>query len=383
MRDQSRRLEVPRRALTVLLIGAASYAVYRMIQTVLYGAKFVASGITPVQRIIISATDGAIMALTAPVALWASKRFPLMPAPSVQNIAAHITIAIGSSVIWVAALNTAFSLVTGNPVENPFLAANLAWFTTNLFAYSLFVAIVHLMAFQQRVREGELHAALLQSQLSTARLETLKAQLHPHFLFNTLHTISELIHIDPAAADAMVIRLGKLLRLSLEYTSEAEVSLDREIDVLTAYLDLHRMRHGDRLTATIEVDPALRRALVPPMILQPLVENSLRHGINKRSASGSISITAERVDETLRLTVLDDGVGLPEHLVEGVGLSNTRTRLGQLYGSGQSFAITPRLSGGTQAIIEFPLRLSPQRLDAPKVRPVSRFGRDQSASRIL
>jgi two-component sensor histidine kinase len=383
MRDQSRTLEVPRRALTVLLIGAASYAAYRMIQTVLYGTKFVEQGLTPLQRIVISAMDGAIMALTAPVALWTSKRFPLVPVPSVRNIAAHGAIAIGLSVIWVAALNAAFSLVTGDPVENPFLVANLAWFTTNLFAYSLFVAIVHLMAFQQRVREGELHAALLQSQLSTARLETLKAQLHPHFLFNTLHTISELIHIDPAAADAMVIRLGKLLRLSLEYTSEAEVSLEREVDVLTAYLDLHRMRHRDRLTVTIDVDPALRRALVPPMILQPLVENSLRHGINKRSASGSIWIAAERVGERLRLMVRDDGVGLPEHLVEGVGLTNTRTRLAQLYDDEQSFALGPAPHGGTEAVIELPLRLSSQRLDASKVRPVSRPERDGNPARII
>ena len=383
MRDQSPGLAVPRRALTVLLIGAASYAVYRMIQTVLYGAKFVDQGITPLQRIVVSATDGAIMALTAPVALWASKRFPLMPMPSIQNVAAHVAIAVGSSVVWIAALNTAFALVTGTPVESPFFAANLAWFTTNLFAYSLFVAVVHLMAFQQRVRESEVHAALLQSQLSTARLETLKAQLHPHFLFNTLHTISELIHIDPTAADAMVIRLGKLLRLSLEYTSEAEVSLEREIEVLTAYLDLHRMRHRDRLTTTIEVDPSLRRALVPPMILQPLVENSLRHGINKRSASGSISITAERAGERLRLAVRDDGVGLPEHLVEGVGLSNTRTRLGQLYAGNQSFVLASRPGGGTEAVIELPLRLPPQRLDEPKVRPVSRAGREWNSSRML
>ena len=383
MRDQSRRLEVPSRALTVLLIGATSYAVYRIIQTLVFGATLDHDGPRPLQRMAVSVTDGVIMAFTAPIALWASKRFPLMPTPSIQKIFAHFVIAIASSLIWIEALTVAYATVTETPVTSPFLAANLAWFTSNLFAYALFVAVVHLMAFQQRVRESEVHSALLQSQLSTARLETLKAQLHPHFLFNTLHTISELIHIDPKAADAMVIRLGKLLRLSLEYTGETEVSLEREIEVLTAYLDLHRMRHGNRLTATIDVDPALRRALVPPMILQPLVENSLRHGINKRSASGSISIAAERVEDTLRLVVRDDGVGLPDRLVEGVGLSNTRTRLGQLYGSEQSFLISSRPGDGTEAIIELPLRLSPQRLDAPKVRPVSRSGRDQNASRIL
>ena len=239
------------------------------------------------------------------------------------------------------------------------------------------------MAFQQRVRQSELHAVLLQAQLSTARLETLKAQLHPHFLFNTLHTISELIHIDPKAADAMVIRLGKLLRRSLEYTSEAEVSLDREIEVLTAYLDLHRMRHGDRLTATIDVDPSLRRALVPPMILQPLVENSLRHGINRRSTSGSIAISAERVGDRLCLAVRDDGVGLPERLVEGVGLSNTRTRLRQLYGDDHSFVLSPRTGGGTEASVELPLRIPSPRLDAAKVRTVYPAGRERTGSPMM
>jgi sensor histidine kinase YesM len=383
MRDQSRRLEVPRRALTVLLIGALSYAVYRMIQTVLFGASLDEQGIRPLQRIAVSAADGAIMALTAPVAVWASKRFPLTSARSMQNALAHFAIAIVSSLIWIESLNFAFARVTGTPISSPFVVANLAWFTTNLFAYSLFVAVVHLMASQQRVRESALHAALLQSQLSTARLETLKAQLHPHFLFNTLHTISELIHIDPKAADAMVIRLGKLLRLSLEYTNEAEVPLEREIEVLRAYLDLHRMRHGDRLTATIDIDPALRRSLVPPMILQPLVENSLRHGINKRSASGAIAISAERVDDRLRLSVRDNGVGLPEHVVEGVGLSNTRTRLGQLYHDHHSFVLASNPGGGTEAIIELPLRSLPQRLDAPKVRPVSRAAREPNSSHIV
>jgi LytS/YehU family sensor histidine kinase len=216
--------------------------------------------------------------------------------------------------------------------------------------------------------------------LSTARLETLKAQLHPHFLFNTLHTISELIHIDPAAADAMVIRLGRLLRLSLEYTSESEVSLEREMEVLTAYLDLHRMRHGDRLHATIDVDPSLRRAFVPPMILQPLVENALRHGINRRSASGAIWISAERVENRLRLAVCDDGLGLPERLVEGVGLSNTRTRLSQLYAVDHSFVVRPRTGGGTEAIVELPLRFQSPRLDASKVRPVYQTERERSGS---
>jgi two-component system LytT family sensor kinase len=382
MRDKPLELQPPRRTLSVLVIGSSAYAMYRMIQTVLFGAKFVEQGVTAGQRVVVAATDGAIMALTAPLAMWASKRFPLAPSPSWRNILAHLAIAFASALAWMASLTIVFSVVTGTAFSNPFRIANLSWFTSNLFAYSLFVAIIHVVSFQERARESELHTALLQSQLSTARLETLKAQLHPHFLFNTLHTISELIHIDPKAADAMVIRLGRLLRLSLEYTGEAEVSLEREVEVLTVYLDLHRMRH-DRLEATIDIDPSLHGALVPPMIFQPLVENSLRHGINRRSTSGSISIVAERIGERLRLAVRDDGIGLPEHLVEGVGLTNTRTRLAQLYDREESFVLRPRGGGGTEAIVEFPLRFQSPRLDASKVRPVSAAGHKRKGSRTM
>ena len=352
MRDQT---PATRRALTVIVFGAASYAVYRMIQTILLGDSSGAA--SPLHKVIVSAFDGVIMALLAPVALWASRVFPLVPTPRLRNLAAHAIIGLCAASAWIVAMYAFFAAVTRTPFPNlaP-IADHLAWLTSNLFAYTLVVAVVHLMSFQQQVRQGELHAALLQSQLSTARLETLKAQLHPHFLFNTLHTISELIHIDPNAADAMVIRLGRLLRLSLDYTADTEVSVDRELEVVTAYLDLHRMRHGDRLTTQISVDPAVRDALVPPMILQPLVENSLRHGINRRSAPGKIWVNAQRAGEYLRLTVSDNGVGLPPHVVEGVGLSNTRTRLHQLYDGDQRFALGARSGGGVEAIVELPLR---------------------------
>jgi two-component sensor histidine kinase len=354
MRDQTPAVDFPRRSLTVLVLGAASYAVYRMIQTALIGDFNVR--ISAPDKLIVSAFDGAIMALLAPVALWASRTFPLVPTPRFRNLAAHCIIALCAAAGWIAALVVFYSLVTRTSLSITISTIDLSWLSSNLFAYSLLVAVVHLMSFQQRVRRGELHAALLQSQLSTARLETLKAQLHPHFLFNTLHTISELIHIDPNAADAMVIRLGRLLRLSLEYTADAEVSVDREFEVVRAYLDLHQMRHGDRLATHIHVDPAVRDALVPPMILQPLVENALRHGITRRLAPGKIWVNARRAGENLRLTVSDNGVGLPAEIVEGVGLRNTRTRLLQLYDHDQQFLLTERSGGGVEAVIELPLR---------------------------
>jgi two-component system LytT family sensor kinase len=358
MRDRTPTTEFPRRASTVLLFGAAAYAVYRMLQTVLYGATYSDPGVSALDRIVVSAADGTLMALTVPLALWASRRFPLGSSARGRNIAAHMGIALTAAALWIVALSGVYAAVTHTPLKSPLAPAYLAWLTTNLFAYSLLVAVVHLISFQERVRQTELKSALLQSQLSTAKLETLRAQLQPHFLFNTLHTISELIHIDPNAADAMVIRLGRLLRVSLEYTADTEVSIDREMEIVGAYLDLHRMRHGDRLSSTIDVEPSVRNALVPPMILQPLVENSLRHGLNRRAAGGRIWVSARRHGNRLRLTVSDDGVGLPGTIVEGVGLSNTRTRLHQLYDTDQTFRLGARGEGGTEATIEIPLHVA-------------------------
>ncbi len=358
MRDETPTTEFPRRASTILFFGAAAYAVYRMLQTVLYGASYSDAGVSALDRIIVSAADGTLMALTVPLALWASRRFPLGSSARARNIIAHAGIALTAAGLWIVALSGVYAAVTNTPLKSPLAPAYLAWLTTNLFAYALLVAVVHLISSQERVRQTELQSARLQSQLSTAKLETLKAQLHPHFLFNTLHTISELIHINPNAADAMVIRLGRLLRVSLEYTADTEVSIEREMEIVGAYLDLHRMRHGDRLSSIIDVEPSVRNALVPPMILQPLVENSLRHGLNRRAAGGRIWVSASQHGGRLRLTVSDDGVGLPAAIVEGVGLSNTRTRLHQLYDTDHTFSLGVRSDGGAQATIEIPLHVT-------------------------
>jgi LytS/YehU family sensor histidine kinase len=188
-------------------------------------------------------------------------------------------------------------------------------------------------------------AAKLDGELRAAELENLKAQLQPHFLFNTLQAISTLIHRDPPAADRMLTDLSDLLRVSLRHTAAQEVPLRDELGFLTRYLDIMRVRFGDRLTIEVGVDPGLLDAMVPSLVLQPLAENAIRHGMEDRSDAGRVEIRARREADTLILEVLDDGPGLRSGVSpgdgDGIGLANTRDRLARLYGSAYSVATRP------------------------------------------
>jgi len=204
----------------------------------------------------------------------------------------------------------------------------------------------------------------LRGRLTEAQLDVLKAQLRPHFLFNTLNSISTLIHTDPDSADHMVVQLADLLRASLESSGKHEITLAEEVRLLERYLDIMRVRHQDRLSVAITVSPRASRALVPHFILQPLVENAIEHGIARRAGAGSIVVEATDVDGRLDIRVADDGCGLQPRLNdsrapdEGIGLGNTRLRLAQLYGDAQSLMLKHADSGGTVVTITIPLRES-------------------------
>jgi sensor histidine kinase YesM len=259
-------------------------------------------------------------------------------------------------IAWIGGLVTIANAVTGAARDEFYLPAYLNWLTANLFAYAALVATLHAMLLEHHLRRRRLQALRLHTQLSTARLEALKAQLHPHFLFNTLHTISELIHSDPDAADSMVVRLADLLRLSIDTSVDHEIRLQQELSVLESYVALNRMRYGERLAVAVDVDRELLDVLVPPLLLQPLVENALRHGLEPRRSGGNVRVSATARGPRLTLSVADDGVGLPPRFVEGVGFRNTRTRLGELYGEDYTFAVTAPPGGGTEARIDLPLR---------------------------
>jgi hypothetical protein len=198
----------------------------------------------------------------------------------------------------------------------------------------------------------------LQRQLVRLELDHLKSQLQPHFLFNTLNAIAELVHRDPEKADRLIVRLGDLLRISLDIGGKQEVTLRDELNLLDAYVEIELTRCGDRLSVSMEIEPGALDAMVPVLILQPLVENAIRHGMSDLSKPGHIHIRARSGHKTLELRVEDNGVGLgnsPHQKGSGVGVSNTRLRLRQLYGDRHEFELVNRPGGGVSAIIVIPL----------------------------
>jgi signal transduction histidine kinase len=206
-------------------------------------------------------------------------------------------------------------------------------------------------------------AVELQAQLAEARLSSLRTQLNPHFLFNTLNTVSALVERDPKGVRRMIARLSELLRATLEGGSEQEIPLRRELDLLQRYLDILQIRFQGRLETSVECEPGLAEAMVPNLILQPLVENAIKHGVGRAEGCGRIDVTARRAGGELVLAVRDTGAGgangrpaAPAEPGIGVGLRNTRARLEQLYGERQQFALEPTADGGMVATITVPLR---------------------------
>ena len=213
---------------------------------------------------------------------------------------------------------------------------NLDW---ALMTYSTIVGLSYALGYYQESQARAIGAANLEARLAEARLRTLQAELHPHFLFNTLHAISTLVHTQPETADRMISRLSDLLRITFSRSGAACVPLHEELEFLQKYLEIEQTRFQDRLTVESEIDPDTLDAEVPRLILQPLVENAIKHGVAPRSAPGRISIGSRTEGSQLCLTVRDNGPGLSGDaragLHEGVGLSNTRDRLECLYGSAQ------------------------------------------------
>jgi two-component system, LytTR family, sensor kinase len=194
----------------------------------------------------------------------------------------------------------------------------------------------------------------------------LKMQLHPHFLFNTLNSISALLHQDPGLADRMIARLGDFLRLTLDNSGSQEVTLQRELEFLKCYLEIERVRFQDRLTVSYDVAPETLDAMVPNLVWQPIVENAIRHAIAPRAGSGRIEVRAQRIGSKLQLQVKDDGPGLSSKQgsngSKGVGLANTRERLRQLYGDEQRFELGSGSDRGLVVTLEIPFNHSASRI---------------------
>lgn len=234
-------------------------------------------------------------------------------------------------------------------------------FQPNFLVYwGAVVAFVALEA-RERAQAEALRAARLETQLGQAQLQALRMQLNPHFLFNTLNAIASLIHSDPEAADRMLARLAAFLRLTLDLPSGSEHSLRQELIFAESYLAIEQVRFGDRLRIAVEVPPALLDTAVPTLLLQPLLENALRHGISKRPEGGLVSIHAEAEGPRLRLEVRNEGPGCaPDRLGAGIGTANTQARLEQLFGREQRFRLLDLEGHGACARMEIPLAWTDQ-----------------------
>jgi hypothetical protein len=252
--------------------------------------------------------------------------------------------------------------VTLNFIANPPRSLFDELSHAGILMYAVPVLTEHMLLFRRRYREEHARAGALQTCLAEARLQALKMQLHPHFLFNALHTIAALVHEDPDAAERTIARLGELLRLFLASTAFHEVPLGEELRVLDLYLEIERARFEERLQVRYDVPDSLRRAMVPDLVLQPLVENAIRHGVGRMTEPGWIVVSAERRNDSLLLRVTDSGEGLKDAAQSvsagpgsrGTGLAITRGRLATLYGPRQSLVLRNLAEGGVEAAITLP-----------------------------
>jgi LytS/YehU family sensor histidine kinase len=236
-----------------------------------------------------------------------------------------------------------------------------ASFVPDLLIYGGVIGICYALDYYRKYREREVLATRLEAQLAQAQLESLRMQLHPHFLFNTLNNIVGLVRDNKnQTAVNMLVGLSDLLRHTLEHSSKQEIQLRQEINFIKLYLSIQQMRFSDRLRIQYDIHPGTTQALVPNLILQPLTENALRHGIASSRESGVVGISSSLENGNLRLSVYDDGAGLPADWQlkgsAGIGLANTAARLQQLYDDDYQFDIRNRPAGGVEVVIVIPLR---------------------------
>jgi|GEM_PF-464545 two-component sensor histidine kinase len=249
----------------------------------------------------------------------------------------------------------------GEPAPQPPVPfVTVALIRVHVPIYWVIVCLAHALAYHRRSEERQRRAAELEASLAQARLQALQAQLQPHFLFNTLNAVATLVHKDPRAADEMITNLSELLRLALDGSAQQEVTLRRELELLDRYLDIQQVRFGDRLKVERELDAAALDARVPTLILQPLVENAIKHGIEPRADRGVIGIAARREGSVLQVVVRDSGGGLASSKQprdrEGIGLANTRARLEGLYGNASRMTLRNGADGGFSVEMEMPFR---------------------------
>lgn len=303
-------------------------------------------------------------ALTPPV-LWLCWRYPIQRNKYfLSRIVLHLVASLAFTAIHVS-VRIAVYPIRFNGVVQP--VTPKLWRTMYLYfafdnivnLYAMIAILGHLMLNYRDLRVRELRSAQLEGKLARAQLSMLKMQLQPHFLFNTLHTVSALTRDNPDAAEDMLARLSDLLRQTLDNDTAQEVPLRAELDFLGRYLDIEQVRFADRLAVKIDLAPDTLDALVPNMVLQPLVENALRHGIGRKAQGGHLEIRSRREGGICMLSVQDSGPGFQQgngHMAEGIGLSNTRSRLEHLHPGKHELRLENVPEGGALVTLRIPFR---------------------------
>lgn len=326
----------------------------------------------------INATNGWRMPLLSALALWWSwgllsplifltdLRLPFSETQILKRIAAHLVLSLffTSLLVYVLlAVRALLGLGLLSALRDPqaFPNALRGMFLWNWLIYWVIVGAWQSYQYYRRYLSSELCRERLERQFSEARLNALRMQLDPHFLFNALNTISSQLERDPRLARQMIEHLGDLLRLSLDSKDRQEVPLAEEMAFLAHYVAIQKIRFGDHLKIEIRIAPEVKYALVPSLFVQPLVENAIRHGISRRASGGKVSVSAVKSGDQLEIRVLDDGVGLPPgwslETSSGLGLSVTRERIAGLHNGLSHFSVDNRAEGGTEVKILLPLKV--------------------------
>ncbi|HEY8176348.1 MAG TPA: histidine kinase [Gemmatimonadaceae bacterium] len=356
----------------IALAGAASLAVAFAAQA--YASIVLENGVANWLRLFrLQLVRWFTWAALIPFIVFLQRRLPLRPGTLRKRLPIWALVALAlcftQGAVMLTIAHALGWLAPPKPPATPHLGyaiwvnfpANLA---SNLLYFVLFAAAIHLWNHYAETRERETREAWLEARLATAELDVLKMQLHPHFLFNTLNTVSSLMNHDVESARRVLASLGDLLRMSLEEMGAQEIPLREELLFLEHYMEIQQARFRDRMSFSVDVTDAARDGLVPSLLLQPLVENAIRHGIERRRESGRVWISATRNGERLRLEVRDNGPGaqgsssIPH---QGIGLRNTRARLKQLYGEEQRFEAGDVREGGFRVVIDIPYRGADQR----------------------
>jgi signal transduction histidine kinase len=363
MELQSRRISAP------LVFGVTTVlGIFSSFQAYNYVSLFTERDPSFPMLLLLNVTYWYAWAILVPVMLWMARRYRFDRHTWRRAVLAHVP-----AVIVVTALHAVITVSVRMPILAAYGRDAMWWssfeelfflnFDWEMMTYWAVVGASHAYDFHRESQAQKLTAAQLQTRLAEASLQSLQRQLHPHFLFNTLHSISALIPRDPEAADAMLGQLSDLLRLTLDRIGTQEVALKEELDFVQKYLEIEHRRFGDRLQVAFDIAPETLDAAVPNMLLQPLVENAIRHGIARKVGGGRVDIVARREDGELRLVVRDTGPGLAGGTPgppAGVGLANTRSRLEHLFGDRHTLDFSEPPGGGLAVTIVIPFTLDPQ-----------------------